>query len=183
MADGTRGHRDEEGTRGHRDEDGTRGHRDEDGIRRVVEHLAMMLTEWGFPRMPARVLGSMMTADEDSLTAADLAERLGVSPAAISGAVRYLTHIGMISREPVPGSRRDRYRLPANPWYQTSLLEAELFKALIALCDDGIAAVGSEATPAGTKIAEMRDFMRFLEAELPRLLERYRQAQSAEATR
>jgi DNA-binding transcriptional regulator GbsR (MarR family) len=171
MADGTRGQRDEEGTQ-----------RDDDGIRRFVEHLAMMLTEWGFPRMPARVLGSMMTADEDSLTAADLAQRLGVSPAAISGAVRYLTHIGMISREPVHGSRRDRYRLPANPWYQTSLLEAELFKALIALCDDGIAAVGSEATPAGTKIAEMRDFLRFLEAELPRLLERYRQAHSAEAT-
>jgi hypothetical protein len=37
-------------------------------------------------------------------------------------------------------------------------------------------------SPARTKIAEMRDFMRFLEAELPRLLERYRQAQSAEAT-
>src|SRR6266511_435432 len=78
--------------------DRTAGQRDEEGVRRFVERLAMMLTEWGFPRMPARVLGSMMTADEDSLTAADLAERLGVSAAAISGAVRYLTHIGMISR-------------------------------------------------------------------------------------
>src|SRR6266487_7200304 len=131
--------------------DRTRGQRDEEGVRRFVEHLAMMLAEWGFPRMPARVLGSMMTADEDSLTAADLAERLGVSAAAISGAVRYLTHIGMISKEPVPASRRDRYRLPADPWYQTSLLEAELFKALAALCDESIAAVGSQATPAGAK--------------------------------
>src|SRR5262245_47418683 len=96
--------------------DRTPGPRDEEGVRQFVEHMAMMLTEWGFPRMPARVLGSMMTADEDSLTAADLAERLGVSPAAISGAVRYLTHIGLISRVPVAGSRRDRYRLPDNPW-------------------------------------------------------------------
>src|SRR6266487_4906160 len=126
--------------------DRTRGQRDEEGVRRFVEHLAMMLAEWGFPRMPARVLGSMMTADEDSLTAADLAERLGVSAAAISGAVRYLTHIGMISKEPAPGSRRDRYRLPTNPWYQTSLLEAELFKALIVLCDEGIAARSEEHT-------------------------------------
>lgn len=162
--------------------DERRGRRDEEGIRRFVEHLAMMLTEWGFPRMPARILGSMMTADEDSLTAADLAERLGVSPAAISGAVRYLTHIGLINREPVPGSRRDRYRLPANPWYQTALLETELFKALIALSDDGIAAVGSEETPAGTKIAEMRDFLRFLEVELPRLLDRWHEARSPQAS-
>jgi DNA-binding transcriptional regulator GbsR (MarR family) len=161
--------------------DARRGQRDEEGVRRFIEHLAMMLTEWGFPRMPARILGTMMTADEDSLTAADLAERLGVSPAAVSGAVRYLTHIGMINREPIPGSRRDRYRLPANPWYQTSLLETELFKALIALCDDGIVAVGSEATSAGKKIAEMRDFLRFLEAELPRLLDRWHEVRAAEA--
>lgn len=161
--------------------DGGLGRRNEEGVRRFVEHLAMMLTEWGFPRMPARVLGSMMTADEDSLSAADLAERLGVSPAAISGAVRYLTHIGLINREPVPGSRRDRYRLPANPWYQTALLETELFKALIALSEDGVAAVGGEDTQAGTKIAEMRDFLRFMEAELPRLLDRWHEAHPSEA--
>jgi DNA-binding transcriptional regulator GbsR (MarR family) len=160
--------------------DRTTGQRDEQGVRRFIEHLAMMLTEWGFPRMPARILGTMMTADEDSLTAADLAERLGVSAAAVSGAVRYLTNIGMINREPVPGSRRDRYRLPANPWYQTSLLEQELFKALIALCNDGIAAVGSEATPAGAKIVEMRDYLRFLETELPRLLDRWNEVRAAE---
>src|SRR6266542_5062640 len=125
--------------------DRTAGQRDEEGVRRFVERLAMMLTEWGFPRMPARVLGSMMTADEDSLTAADLAERLGVSVAAISGAVRYLSHIGMVSREPVPGSRRDRYRLPRNPRYQTSLLKGELLEALAELADEGVAAVGTAA--------------------------------------
>jgi predicted transcriptional regulator len=165
--------------------DRTRGPRDEEGVRQFVEHMAMMLTEWGFPRMPARVLGSMMTADEDSLTAADLAERLGVSPAAISGAVRYLTHIGLISRVPVAGSRRDRYRLPDNPWYQTSVLEAELLKSLAALSDDGVAAVGGPSTPAGARIAEMRDFYLFLEGELPVLLEKWRTqraARTAEST-
>ena len=162
--------------------DRTRGHRDEEGVRRFVEQLAMMLAEWGFPRMPARVLGSMMTADEDSLTAADLAERLGVSAAAISGAVRYLNHIGMLAREPAPGSRRDRYRLPQNPWYQTSLLEGQLLKALAALSDEGIAAVGSEATPAGARIAEMRDFFRFLEDELASLLDKWRALRSARAS-
>jgi predicted transcriptional regulator len=155
--------------------DRTRGQRDEEGVRRFVEHLAMMLTEWGFPRMPARVLGSMMTADEGSLTAADLAERLDVSAAAISGAVRYLTRIGLINRVPVRGSRRDAYSLPENPWYQTSVLEGELLKALAALSDEGVAAVGGADTPAGAKIAEMRDFYLFLEGELPLLLDKWRQ--------
>jgi predicted transcriptional regulator len=156
------------------------GHRDEQGVRRFVEHLAMMLGDWGFPRMPARVLASIMTADEDSLTAADLAERLGVSAAAISGAVRYLSHIGMVSREPVPGSRRDRYRLPRNPWYQTSLLKGELLKALADLADEGVAAVGTAATPSGARIAEMRDFFRFLEVELEGLLDKWRAVRAAQ---
>jgi DNA-binding transcriptional regulator GbsR (MarR family) len=160
--------------------DRTRGQRDEEGVRRFVEHLAMMLAEWGFPRMPARVLGSMMTADEDSLTAADLAERLGVSAAAISGAVRYLNHIGMISREPVHGSRRDRYRLPQNPWYQTSLLEAGLLKALADLADEAVTSLGSAATPSGSRVAEMRDFFRFFESELPNMLDRWRALRSAQ---
>jgi predicted transcriptional regulator len=161
--------------------DRTRGQRDEEGARRFVEHLAMMLTEWGFPRMPARVLGSMMTADEDSLTAADLAERLDVSAAAISGAVRYLTRIGLINRVPVRGSRRDSYRLPENPWYQTSVLKAELLKALASLSDDGVAAVGGAGTPAGARIGEMRDFYLFLAGELPLLLSKWREQRAARA--
>ena len=162
--------------------DHTPGQRNEEGVRRFVEHLAMMLTEWGFPRMPARVLGTMMTADEDSLTAADLAERLGVSAAAISGAVRYLNHIGMITREPVPGSRRDRYRLPENPWYQTSLLEGELLKSLAALSDQAVVSVGTEATPAGRRVAEMRDFFLFLERELKGLLDKWHEVRPARSS-
>ena len=77
----------------------------------------MMLADMGFPRMPSRVLMTMMSAEETSLTAGDLAERLGVSAAAISGAVRYLMQMGFVVREPAPGSRRDRYRLPDQPWY------------------------------------------------------------------
>ncbi|TDD15507.1 MarR family transcriptional regulator [Nonomuraea diastatica] len=61
-----------------------------------------MLADWGFPRISARVLLTMMSADEDSLTAGELGDRLGVSPSAISGAVRYLMQVGLLERRPVP---------------------------------------------------------------------------------
>lgn len=82
------------------------GDRDEEGVRRFVEHMAMSWAEWGFPRMAARVLMVMMAADEEALTAAELGDRLEISPAAVSGAVRYLIQIGMLAREPVPRPRR-----------------------------------------------------------------------------
>ncbi len=148
--------------------------RDEEAVSRFVERTAMVLADSGFPRMPARVLMAMMSADEDSLTAADLGERLGVSPAAISGAVRYLIQLGMLAREPSPGSRRDRYRLPDDTWYEASVTQEELLTTVANLADDGVTALGGPDTPSGARVAEMRDFYRFLRAELPALLDKWK---------
>jgi DNA-binding transcriptional ArsR family regulator len=148
--------------------------RDDEAVRRFVERMAALLAEWGFPRMAGRVLMVMMAADEESLTAAELGERLGVSPAAISGALRYLTQLRMVVREPVPGSRRDRYRMPNDVWYEVGLGEVPMFKTLAQLADDGVAALGGTGNPAGARMARMREFYQFMQKELPTLLERWK---------
>jgi len=151
-----------------------RGERDETAVRHFVEHMAMTLADWGFPRMPARVLIALMSADEDALTAAELAERLDVSPAAISGAVRYLMHVGLVVRQPAPGSRRDRYRLPDDAWYEASLVKGRALKGVADVANDGVAALGGRATLSGERVAEMRDFLLFCQAEIDGLVERWR---------
>jgi DNA-binding transcriptional ArsR family regulator len=148
--------------------------RDEEAVRRFVERMAALLADWGFPRMAGRVLLVMMAADEESLTAADLGQRLGVSPAAISGALRYLTQLHIVVREPVPGSRRDRYRLPNDVWYEVGLGEVPLFKTLAELAGDGVAALGGTGSPAGARMARMREFYQFMQNEMPTLLERWK---------
>ena len=60
---------------------------DED-LLRAVERLAGMLYEAGMPRMAARVFSYALADDAEHYSAAELAEALRVSPAAISGAVR-----------------------------------------------------------------------------------------------
>jgi len=80
--------------------------------------------------MAGRVLFALMCAEEDALTAAQIGERLGIGPAAVSGAVRYLIQIQMLHRVPVPGSRRDRYRLPDDAWYEVSALKGMVFQDL-----------------------------------------------------
>src|SRR5205823_1669537 len=112
--------------------------RDEQVLRDVVEQFGRILADWGLPRMAARVLFVLMTADEPSLTAGELAERLQVSPAAISGAVRYLTHIRMVARDPVAGSRRDRYRLVDDSWYEVTLEKMTLLTTLADLAREGV---------------------------------------------
>jgi predicted transcriptional regulator len=152
--------------------------RDEAAVRRFVEHMAMTLADWGFPRMPARVLVTMMSADEDALTAGQLAERLGVSPAAISGAVRYLMHVGLLLREPVAGSRSDRYRMPYDAWYEATLTKGQLFSTVTELAEGGVKALGGAGTPSGARVAEMRDFMHFVQGELAGLLDRWQAAKA-----
>jgi DNA-binding transcriptional regulator GbsR (MarR family) len=68
--------------------------------------------------MPARVFVALLVSDDGRRTAAELAEMLKVSPAAISNAVRYLQQVRLAVREREPGERRDHYRLYDDTWYE-----------------------------------------------------------------
>ncbi|HTR62866.1 MAG TPA: MarR family transcriptional regulator, partial [Candidatus Binataceae bacterium] len=87
-------------------------------ISRFVESFAAVLTEAGFPRMPARIFAALLANDSGTMTSAALASLLHISPAAVSGGVRYLMQINLVSREHEPGSRRDRYRVHNDVWYE-----------------------------------------------------------------
>ncbi|MEH0937224.1 GbsR/MarR family transcriptional regulator [Micromonospora psammae] len=158
--------------------DDRRPSRNEEEIHLFVERMAMAFAEAGFPRMAARVLFAVMSADEP-LTAAEIGERLGVSAAAVSGAVRYLTQFGTLIREPVKGSRRDRYRMPDNPWYEATVTKTGLYKTFIDIASGGVDALHGRETPAGERVAEMRDFFVFVQEEIDALGERWRARRAA----
>jgi DNA-binding transcriptional ArsR family regulator len=153
--------------------------RDEEAVRQYIERMARLFADWGFPRMSARVLFVLMTADEPSLTAGDLAARLEVSPAAISGAVRYLSQLDLVERAGVPGSRRDVYRLRDHTWYAGAGSTMQFYKLLIAAADDVLGPLGGADTMAGERVAEMRDFFVFLSTGMPRLLEEWQATRAA----
>jgi hypothetical protein len=148
--------------------------RDEGQVRLFVENMAMFLADWGFPRMAGRVLMTLMAAQEGRLTAGELAQRLGVSAAAISGAVRYLQQLQLVVRTPVPGSRSDVYEVPEGSWYAAAIVKGGLYGKLAELSDAGVEAIGGPGAGAGARrVAEMGDFFRFLDREIGTLLEQW----------
>lgn len=153
--------------------------RDEEAMRHFVEYMARTLSDWGFPPMAGRVVFTLMAADETSLTAGELAERIGVSPAAISGAVRYLTQLHMVARDPVPGSRRDRYRIVDDSWYEVTVAKMTLLKTLSDAADQGVKASGGEETLSGARLAGMRDFYLFVQETMPEVLDKWAQRKAA----
>jgi predicted transcriptional regulator len=148
-----------------------------DELARFVERFALLLVESGIPRMPARVFGALLVAEDGKLTAGALGETLQVSPAAISGAVRYLGQIGLVVRARDPGERRDHYEVSDDLWYEAYANRDKLLEQWATLLGEGAKIVGLESK-AGSRLDESRRFFDFMRGELPGLMDRWRAYQA-----
>ena len=153
--------------------------RDPRAVRRFVERFAGALVDAGMPRMPALVFAALLAADSARLTAAELVEQLQISRAAVSGAVRYLSGLGIVHREREPGSRRDHYVFGNDSWYEMVARREQVLDKWIATTRAGVEAVGP-TSDAGRRLSESLAFFEFLQTEMPALLARWR-AQQARA--
>jgi DNA-binding transcriptional ArsR family regulator len=137
-----------------------------------VERFASMLVETGWPRMPARVFVTLVASDAAQLTASELADALQVSPAGVSGAVRYLAQLGLVSREREPGSRRDLYRVHDDIWYDVIVGRLRVMAKWDDSLREGQAAAG-DGSVAAERLGEMAAFFEFLRGEIPDLMRRW----------
>jgi DNA-binding transcriptional regulator GbsR (MarR family) len=124
------------------------------------------------PRIASRIFIALVATDAGSLTAAELAEQLRASPAAISGGVRYLTQLNLVSRGREPGSRRDHFRVENDVWYQTITQRDQLLERWTTSLREGADVLGDH-TPAGARFAESVEFFEFLRKELGLISERW----------
>ncbi len=154
---------------------GLTGTADEHPGGEAAEQAAAMLTAAGMARMPSRVMMALVGSPDEGYTAAELAERLGVSPAAVSGAVRYLVSMRLIQRLSRPGDRRDRYDLVDDAWSDMMTANAPLYASLAAhidrIADDNVDAPASVA-----RARETADFLRYLAERMPQLSADWRAA-------
>ena len=142
-----------------------------------VEHFALLLDEAGMPRMPARVFAAILADDDGRLTARELAERLSVSPAAVSGAVRYLAQAGMVERGREPGGRAGPLPAPRRPLVRDATPTAARCCAAGSRRWRRASRPSAPSRRPGRRLEETREFFAFLREELPALMERWRARQ------
>jgi DNA-binding transcriptional regulator GbsR (MarR family) len=147
--------------------------RDAEAVSRFVESFAAQLVEAGLPRMPARVFAALLASDSGAMSSAELGGQLRISPAAVSGAVRYLAQVHMLSREREPGSRRERYRVHSDQWYEALTNREAIIKRWEDALREGVASLGA-TTPAGRRLAETLAFFEFIEKDIAEMMERWR---------
>ncbi|MFI6784588.1 GbsR/MarR family transcriptional regulator [Micromonospora sp. NPDC050276] len=123
--------------------------------------------------MTARVLAALLFTERDTLTAGEITELLTISSGSVSTALKSLTSVGLIEKVPAPGSRREHFRFREGAWATLMSEQNQLVKVMREAAEQGIAATG-EDSPAGRRLAEMRDFYNYLWQELPALIDRWK---------
>lgn len=144
-----------------------------------IERMGQFLASQGMPPMCGRLWGALLIAHPVEQTAAEVAERLGASRGAISGATRLLSAAGLIRRATKRGDRREW--LSAPPGSVTGLMSSFLprITAFRALTEQGLELVNDLPPPAGSALRELHDFYAFFEREWPTILARYQAQQTA----
>lgn len=143
-----------------------------DDVAEFIEGFALMLNQAGLQRMAARVFGALLAAQSDGLTAKEIGAALRVSPAAVSGAVGYLTRTGLANRVRTPGDRVDHFVVDGTTWAEAVAIETDRLHDLAGWLTKGAAAV-PVGSPAHARMAETRDFFEFIAAEMPKLVDRW----------
>ena len=140
----------------------------------AAESAAAMIASVGFPRMPGRVLMALIAAPADGYTAAGLGERLGVSAAAVSNAVRYLQSLQVIRRISRPDQRRDHYVIVPDTWYGLLSNNGPIYDRL-AQHIDAIGGANHDDAAAVARATEMAEFFRFMSSRMSQLVTEWEQ--------
>jgi DNA-binding transcriptional ArsR family regulator len=147
--------------------------RDDAAVSEYEQTLTALLMHQGMPRMMARVLTCLLIADSGSVTAAELVQRLGVSPATVSKSISSLESEGLIARVRDEG-RRERYFVDGDVWYESTLASARGMVQVAEVARQGVTVLGRD-TPAGNRLENMACFGDHISESILRAAEQVRE--------
>ncbi|WP_405902893.1 helix-turn-helix domain-containing protein [Streptomyces sp. NBC_00656] len=147
--------------------------RDDEAVREYEEAFTTLLTQQGLPRMTARVLTCLFIADAGSLTAAELVQRLQVSPASVSKAIGFLEGQGLVLRKR-DERRRERYFVDDDVWYRSTIASAHGSARIAETARQGVAVLGRDS-PAAARLENIARFSDFISESILRAAEQVRE--------
>ncbi|MEV5607950.1 helix-turn-helix domain-containing protein [Streptomyces sp. NPDC052225] len=140
--------------------------RDPEAVRAYEETFTEVMVQSGLPKMMSRVMASLLTTDSGSLTAAELTQRLQVSPATVSKSIAFLESQTLVRRER-DERRRERYVIDDDLWYQSMLASSKALIQQVEVSRQGVAVLGP-GTPAATRLENIARFLDYVAESLTR---------------
>jgi DNA-binding transcriptional regulator GbsR (MarR family) len=137
-----------------------------------VERMGSALTSAGMARLPSRIFSALLIDDDGRMTAAEIGAALGVSPAAVSGAVRYLDGVGMVRRERERGSRRDIFVVDDDAWHDALMRADQVYAPFQAALRRALDQLPAD-DPARRRLRLSHAFIEFVLEETEAMRERW----------
>lgn len=147
--------------------------RDAEAVREYEEVFTTVIMASGAPAMMARVMACLTLTDTGSLTAAELVQRLQVSPASISKAIAYLESQGLVRRER-DERRRERYIVDDDIWFESMMASARSTAQMVETARQGVTVLGP-GTPAATRLENIARFLDYVSESIARAAQQARE--------
>ncbi|MEV6685935.1 helix-turn-helix domain-containing protein [Streptomyces sp. NPDC051130] len=154
--------------------------RDPEALAAYEEQFTAVMMQSGLSnKMMARVMVCLLTTDSGSMTAAELVQRLQVSPASISKSIAFLEGQALVRRER-DERRRERYVIDENLWYHSMEASVRALTQQVEISRQGVGILGF-GTPAAVRLENVARFLDFVAESLARAAEQARDVLYAKA--
>ncbi|HEX3813996.1 MAG TPA: MarR family transcriptional regulator [Mycobacteriales bacterium] len=138
---------------------------------RLVEEMGLVWTALGAPRMEGRIVGYLMFSNAPHVSTAELSEQLHASAGSISTTTRRLAEIGFIKQVAIPGERSYYFKAEDDVWGTFLAGERQYLRRRVTFAEDALAKLGKRDEAPRRRLANMRDYMTWLETYHRKMLE------------
>ena len=140
----------------------------------VIEKIGVFFEKKGNQPILGRIIGLLMVVEEAEATFEDIQNALFVSKSAVSQALTLLQSQNKVEYTTKPGERKRYFRLKIRNWkvdIQEDMKEVFKFNNIV---EEIISMRSDSNMEFNSYLIEVSNFMKFMEAELPKLVERYK---------
>ena len=147
-----------------------------------IERWSAILAQEGLPPVAGRLWAWLLVCDPPEQTVEDIAEAIGASRGAISGAVRWLEPSGLILRTKRRGDRREYWRTSPDAMIHSLEAKERQTRPSLQALDAVIAALADRPEESLGRLREARSLYVMLLDTFPALVEQFRANRTARAT-
>jgi DNA-binding transcriptional regulator GbsR (MarR family) len=148
---------------------------------RFVDRMARILAAEGLPPVAGRLWAWLLVCDPAEQTAADLAEAIGASRGAISGAARMLETAGLIRRRRRRADRREYWSSAPDAMIRVLEVRERQLKPTLIVLDEAISDLADRPPASLARLHDARELYAMFLRVFPALVDTFRVERAARA--
>lgn len=140
----------------------------------IIERIGVFFERKGHQPILGRIIGLLMIVDEAEATFEDIQNALFVSKSAVSQALTLLQSQNKVDYTTKPGERKRYFRLKIRNWKEDIQDDMKKVFMINDIIEEIILMRGDKNKEFNNYLMEISNFMKYLRAELPTLIEAYK---------